>query len=398
MADPSPAARLHTSVWMLGLVSMLTDISSEMVSGLLPVFLVTQLAVSASTIGLIEGTAGAVTMLVKAFSGSLSDYLGRRKPLVLLGYGLSAAAKPLLAAAGSVSLIASARLMDRTGKGMRDAPRDALIADVTPESMRGAAYGLRQALDTVGAFVGPLLAMGLMLLWANDYRAVFWVATLPAVLAVLLLYVGVREPVVADRKRLQNPITRTNLRQLRASYWWLVALGAGLTLARFSEAFLVLRAQQDGLPLAWTPLVLIAMNLVYAGLAYPFGQWSDRVNPRLLLGASLLVLMGAHALLAHGGLGVWAGVVLWGLHMAMAQGLMSALVANAAPHHLRGTAFGVFNVVSGLVLLVASALAGYLWDRLGAPAPFAAGAVFAALTLVLLLMQPQAAHQTDGER
>ena len=383
---------------MLGLVSMLTDISSEMVSGLLPVFLVTQLAVSASTIGLIEGAAGAVTMLVKAFSGSLSDYLGRRKPLVLLGYGLSAAAKPLLAAAGSVSLIASARLMDRTGKGMRDAPRDALIADVTPESMRGAAYGLRQALDTVGAFVGPLLAMGLMLLWANDYRAVFWVATLPAVLAVLLLYVGVREPVVADRKRLQNPITRTNLRQLRASYWWLVALGAGLTLARFSEAFLVLRAQQDGLPLAWTPLVLIAMNLVYAGLAYPFGQWSDRVNPRLLLGASLLVLMGAHALLAHGGLGVWAGVVLWGLHMAMAQGLMSALVANAAPHHLRGTAFGVFNVVSGLVLLVASALAGYLWDRLGAPAPFAAGAVFAALTLVLLLMQPQAAHQTDGER
>lgn len=383
---------------MLGLVSMLTDISSEMVSGLLPVFLVTQLAVSASTIGLIEGTAGAVTMLVKAFSGSLSDYLGRRKPLVLLGYGLSAAAKPLLAAAGSVSLIASARLMDRTGKGMRDAPRDALIADVTPESMRGAAYGLRQALDTVGAFVGPLLAMGLMLLWANDYRAVFWVATIPAVLAVLLLYVGVREPVVADRKRLQNPITRANLRQLRASYWWLVALGAGLTLARFSEAFLVLRAQQDGLPLAWTPLVLIAMNLVYAGLAYPFGQWSDRVNPRLLLGASLLVLMGAHALLAHGGLGVWAGVVLWGLHMAMAQGLMSALVANAAPHHLRGTAFGVFNLVSGLVLLVASALAGYLWDRLGAPAPFAAGAVFAALTLVLLLMQPQAAHQTDGER
>lgn len=378
---------------MLGLVSMLTDISSEMVSGLLPVFLVTQLAVSASTIGLIEGAAGAVTMLVKAFSGSLSDYLGRRKPLVLLGYGLSAAAKPLLAAAGSVSLIASARLMDRTGKGMRDAPRDALIADVTPESLRGAAYGLRQALDTVGAFVGPLLAMGLMLLWANDYRAVFWVATIPAVMALLLLYVGVREPVVADRKRLQNPITRANLRQLRASYWWLVALGAGLTLARFSEAFLVLRAQQDGLPLAWTPLVLIAMNLVYAGLAYPFGQWSDRLNPRLLLGASLLVLMGAHGLLAQGGLGVWAGIVLWGLHMAMAQGLMSALVANAAPHHLRGTAFGLFNVVSGLVLLVASALAGYLWDRLGASAPFAAGAAFAALTLVLLLMQPQGSSQ-----
>lgn len=375
---------------MLGLVSMLTDISSEMVSGLLPVFLVTQLAVSASTIGLIEGAAGAVTMLVKAFSGSLSDYLGRRKSLVLLGYGLSAAAKPLLAAAGSVSLIASARLMDRTGKGMRDAPRDALIADVTPESMRGAAYGLRQALDTVGAFVGPLLAMGLMLLWANDYRAVFWVATIPAVLAVLLLYVGVREPAVADRKRLQNPITRANLRQLRASYWWLVAVGAGLTLARFSEAFLVLRAQHDGLPLAWTPLVLITMNLVYAGLAYPFGRWSDRISPRLLLGASLLVLLIAHGLLARGGWAIWAGVALWGLHMAMAQGLMSALVANAAPAQLRGTAFGLLNLATGLVLLLASTLAGFLWDRLGAAAPFMAGAIFALLTLALLLIQPPA--------
>jgi MFS family permease len=373
---------------MLGMVSMLTDISSEMVGGLLPVFLMTQLAVSASVIGLIEGAAGATTMLVKAFSGSLSDYLGRRKTLVLIGYSLSAAAKPLLAAAGSVSLIASARIMDRTGKGVRDAPRDALIADITPQSMRGAAYGLRQSLDTVGAFVGPLLAMGLMVLWANDYRAVFWVATVPAVLSVLLLYVGVREPVVAGRKRLQNPLTRANLRRLQAPYWWLVAVGTGLTLARFSEAFLVLRAQQDGLPLAWTPLVLIAMNVVYASLAYPFGQWSDRLNPKLLLGSSLLVLMAAHLLLAKGGPAVWAGIALWGLHMAMAQGLMSALVANAAPADLRGTAFGLFNVTGGLVLLFASALAGFLWDQIGAPAPFMAGAVFAALTLVLLAVKP----------
>ena len=373
------------------MVSMLTDISTEMVSGLLPVFLMTQLAVSASTIGLIEGAAGATTMLVKAFSGSLSDYLGRRKMLVLIGYGLSAAAKPLLAAAGSVSLIASARIMDRTGKGVRDAPRDALIADVTSESMRGAAYGLRQSLDTVGAFVGPLLAMGLMILWANDYRAVFWVATVPAVLAVLLLYLGVREPVVAGRKRLQNPLTRANLRLLQSPYWWLVAVGSGLTLARFSEAFLVLRVQQDGLPLAWTPLVLIAMNVVYASLAYPFGLWSDRINSKLLLGASLVVLMGAHGLLARGGPGVWAGIALWGLHMAMAQGLMSALVANAAPPHLRGTAFGLFNIASGLVLLVASTLAGFLWDSFGAPAPFMAGAIFSLLTLVLLAIKPSSA-------
>lgn len=373
---------------MLGLVSMLTDISSEMVSGLLPVFLMTQMAVSASVIGLIEGTAGATTMLVKAFSGSLSDYLGRRKILVLTGYGLSAAAKPLLAAAGSVPLIASARIMDRTGKGVRDAPRDALIADVTPESMRGAAYGLRQALDTVGAFVGPLLAMGLMVLWANDYRAVFWVATVPALMALVLLYLGVREPVVPGRRRLENPLTRANLRLLKAPYWWLVAIGAGLTLARFSEAFLVLRVQQDGLPLAWTPLVLIAMNVVYAALAYPFGQWSDRLDPKHLLGASLLVLLFAHGLLANGGVGVWAGIALWGLHMAMAQGLLSALIASAAPAHLRGTAFGLFNVSCGLVLLVASSLAGFLWDRLGAPAPFVAGAIFAALTLALLAVKP----------
>ncbi len=373
---------------MLGLVSMLTDISSEMVSGLLPVFLMTQMAVSASAIGLIEGAAAATTMLVKAFSGSLSDYLGRRKALVLTGYALSAAAKPLLAIAGSVSLIASARIMDRTGKGVRDAPRDALIADVTPRDLRGAAYGLRQALDTVGAIVGPLLAIGLMVLWANDYRAVFWLATLPAVLAVLLLYVGVREPVVAGRSRLQNPLTRANLRLLQAPYWWLVGIGAGLALARFSEAFLVLRVQQDGLPLAWTPLVLIALNLVYAALAYPFGQWSDRINPKLLLGASLVVLMAAHVLLAHGGLYVWVGIGLWGLHMAMAQGLMSALVANAAPTSLRGTAFGLFNLASGLVLLVASVLAGVLWDGFGAPAPFVAGAIFAVLTLVLIAIQP----------
>ncbi|MFZ3129448.1 MAG: MFS transporter [Rhodoferax sp.] len=386
-----PAAKTHhlpAGVWALGLVSMLTDISTEMVSGLLPVFLITGLGASASLVGLIEGLAGATTMVVKVFSGSLSDYLGRRKPLVLGGYLLSALAKPLLAMAPGIGSIASARIMDRMGKGVRDAPRDALIADITHGSVRGAAFGLRQALDTMGAFIGPLLAMGLMLLWANDYRAVFWAAAIPSALAVVLMYLGVREPHRPKTLAAFNPLTRSNLAQLDAAYWWLVAVGATFTLARFSEAFLVLRAQQDGLPLAWTPLVLIAMNLVYATLAYPFGKFSDHANPKHLLGAGLLVLIAADVLLARGGAGIWGGIALWGLHMAMTQGLLSAMVAGAAPPHLRGTAYGLFYLVSGLALLAASALAGLLWDARGAPATFMAGALISALALLLLWFKP----------
>lgn len=363
---------------------MLTDISSEMMSGLLPVFLITVMGVSASVVGLVEGMAGASTMIVKVFSGSLSDYLGRRKPLVLGGYLMSALAKPLLALAPSLGLIVAARIMDRMGKGVRDAPRDALIADITTPNMRGAAFGLRQALDTVGAFVGPLLAMGLMLLWANNYRAVFWVATVPAVLAVCLLAIGLKESTTPLPTQPLNPLTRSQLRQLGRTYWWLVAVGASLTLARFSEAFLVLRAQQDGLALAWTPLVLIAMNVVYATLAYPFGKLSDRYSHRRLLGLSLLALMAADACLAYGGVGIWLGIALWGLHMAMTQGLLSSMVASASPTHLRGTAYGLFYLVSGGALLLANTLAGALWDVWGAPATFLSGGVFCALALLLL--------------
>lgn len=388
--NPGPLTRprLPAGVWTLGLVSMLTDISTEMVSGLLPVFLMTVLGASASWVGLIEGLAGAATMVVKVLSGGLSDYLGRRKPLVLGGYLMSALAKPLLALAPSIGLIASARLIDRIGKGVRDAPRDALIADITPASIRGAAYGLRQALDTVGAFMGPLLAMGLMLLWANDYRAIFWVASAPAMMAVVLLYLGVKESANTHAGPKTNPLTRDNLRQLDRAYWWLVTVGAVFTLARFSEAFLVLKAQHDGLSLALTPLVLIAMNLVYATLAYPFGKLSDQIPPRHLLGVSLLVLIGADLLLARGGLGIWAGIALWGLHMAMTQGLLSAMVAAAAPAHLRGTAYGLFNLVCGAALLLASTLAGVLWDQRGASAPFMAGAIFCVLALLFLWLQP----------
>lgn len=384
MADPATPQRLPRAIWVLGLVSMLTDVSSEMVGGLLPVYLMTVLGASASLVGLIEGLAGATAMVVKVFSGGLSDFFGRRKPFVLAGYSLSAIAKPLLALAPSIGWIVSARLIDRVGKGVRDAPRDALIADITDPSARGAAFGLRQALDTVGAFVGPLLAMGLMLLWANDYRAVFWVACVPAVLSVVLLFWGIKEPMKTGAATVHVSLSTATISQLGSAFWWLVAVGAAFILARFSEAFLVLRAQQDGLPLALTPLVLIAMNVVYAGLAYPFGDWSDRVSRTKMLAGSLIVLATAHAFLAWGGPWIWLGVALWGLHMAMSQGVLSAMVAGVAPAALRGTAFGVFNLATGLTLLAASVLAGQLWDRFGAHMPFVIGIAWCLLALILL--------------
>ncbi|EJE54605.1 arabinose efflux permease family protein [Acidovorax sp. CF316] len=394
MADlPPRPRRLPASIWALGFVSLLMDISSEMIHSLLPVFLVAALGVSMLTVGIIEGVAEATALVLKVFSGALSDWWGRRKPLAVLGYGLGALAKPLFALASTVGWVVAARLLDRVGKGIRGAPRDALVADLAPPGMQGAAFGLRQSLDTVGAFLGPLIAMGLMLLWANDFRAVFWVAVLPAVLCVLLLLVGVREPERPAGTPRTNPIRRESLRRLEPRYWWVVALGAVFTLARFSEAFLLLRLQQDGLPLAWTPLVLVLMNLVFALGAYPLGRLSDRMSHTTLLAWGLVVLIAADALLAWRGHGVlaWLGIALWGLHMAMTQGLLATMVAATAPADLRGTAFGMFNLVSGGALLVASVLAGLLWDRWGPGATFAAGMLFAALALAGVLLQARRA-------
>ena len=385
----SPAKRLPASIWALGFVSLLMDVSSEMIHSLLPVFLVTSLGVSMLAVGLIEGAAEATALVLKVFSGVLSDWWGRRKPLAVLGYGLGALSKPLFAIAPTVGWVVTARLIDRVGKGIRGAPRDALVADLAPPGMRGAAFGLRQSLDTVGAFLGPLLAMGLMLLWANDFRAVFWVAVIPAALCVALLLVGVQEPERAASAMRTNPIRRENLRRLGGAYWWVVALGAVFTLARFSEAFLVLRVQQGGLPLAWTPLVLVLMNVVFALGAYPLGKLADSTRHTTLLAWGLVVLIAADALLAFSDRGApaWLGIALWGLHMAMTQGLLATMVADTAPADLRGTAFGMFNLVSGVALLVASGLAGLLWDRLGASATFGAGILFATLALTGVLVQ-----------
>jgi MFS family permease len=381
-----PSKRLPASIWALGFVSLLMDISSEMIHSLLPVFMVTVLGTSMLTVGLIEGAAEATALIVKVFSGTLSDFWGKRKPLALLGYSMGALSKPLFALASTTGLLFSARMIDRVGKGIRGAPRDALIADIAPPEQRGAAFGLRQSLDTVGAVLGPLLAIGLMLLWANDFRAVFWVAVIPGTLSALVLLLGVREPEKPQTGTRVNPISRANLKRLSTAYWWVVAIGAVFTLARFSEAFLLLRAQSVGLPLAWTPLVLIGMNLIYAALAYPFGKLADRMSHTTLLAWGLVALIAADALLAwrNQGAVLWTGIALWGLHMAMTQGLLATMVADTAPDDLRGTAYGFFNLMSGLALLLASVVAGLLWDQLGASVTFIAGAVFSGATLVLL--------------
>lgn len=378
--------RIPLAIWVLGLVSLLMDISSELIHSLLPVFLVTSLGASALAVGLIEGAAEATALIVKVFSGALSDYWGKRKPLAVLGYGLGAISKPLFALATSSGLVLAARLIDRVGKGIRGAPRDALVADIAPPELRGAAFGLRQSLDTVGAFVGPLLAMGLMLLWANDFRAVFWVAIIPGFLAVGLLFFGIQEPEKKAERGAVNPIRRENLRRLSPTYWRVVAIGAAFALARFSEAFLILRAQQGGLPIAFAPLVLVGMNIVYALSAYPFGKLSDSVSHAGLLALGLAVLIGADIALAYSNhwTWVWAGITLWGLHMGITQGLLATMVADTAPADLRGTAYGFFNLMSGLALLVASALAGLLWDRLGASSTFIAGAAFSVLALAAI--------------
>jgi MFS family permease len=371
------------------------DVSSEMIHSLLPVFMVTGLGMSMLTVGLIEGAAEATALIVKVFSGAWSDWLGRRKALAVLGYGLGAASKPLFALATTAGTVLGARLIDRVGKGIRGAPRDALVADLVSPEMRGAAYGLRQSLDTVGAFLGPVIAIGLMLLWANDFHAIFWVAVIPAVLSVALLAFGVREPERPASTPRLNPIRRENLRQLRPAYWWVVGLGALFTLARFSEAFLVLRAQQGGLAIAWAPLVLIFMNVVYSAGAYPFGRLADRMSHRKLLAIGLVVLLLADVLLALSDRGplLWAGIALWGLHMALTQGLLATMVADTSPPALRGTAFGVFNLASGVALLVASGLAGWLWDAMGAASTFIAGAAISLLALaVLAIRRPVAAN------
>ena len=381
----SPVRALPAGVWAMGVASLFMDTSSELIHSLLPVFMVSVLGASVVTVGVIEGVAEATAAMLKVVSGAVSDWLGRRKGQMVLGYGLAALTKPIFPLATSVGWVFSARFVDRMGKGIRGAPRDALVADITPAGLRGAAYGLRQALDSVGALLGPALALAFMLILAGDIRKVMWIAVVPAFLAVAVLTIFVREP---ERDPARGPsgarLSVADVRRLPREFWLVVLLGAVFTLARFSEAFLVLRAEDAGFGLAVVPAVMVVMNLCYAGAAFPAGAAADRVGARklLLLGLVLLVMADLVLAAASSPVPVLAGAALWGLHMAFTQGLLAKLVADAAPADLRGTAFGLFNLVSGGALLLANLIAGGMWSAYGAAATFAAGAAFAAVAAV----------------
>jgi len=388
-------------VWALGFVSLFMDTSSELVHSLLPVFLVSVLGASMTSVGLIEGVAEATALITKIFSGTLSDYLGRRKALTVLGYGLAAVTKPLFPLAGSVGMVLTARFIDRVGKGIRGAPRDALVADLSPPHLRGASFGLRQSLDTVGAFAGPVIAIVAMGLMASDMRAVFWIAVIPALAAMVILLAFVDEPDRrADAGPTRVPLRLADVKTLSFAYWTVVTVGAILTLARFSEAFLVLRASDTGLAIMFVPLVLVVMNVAYAASAYPAGVWSDRAGRRVVLLAGVVVLVVADVVLAMAS-SVWlvmVGVSLWGLHMGLTQGLLATMVTDTAPVTLRGTAFGAFNLVSGVAMLAASVLAGVLWDRVGPTGTFAAGAIFSLVALVGLALVGRQPGSESGRR
>jgi MFS family permease len=371
-------------VWALGFVSLLMDISSEMIHALLPLYLVTVLGTSMLTVGFIEGIAEATTSIVKIFSGALSDRLGKRKLLAALGYGVAAFTKPVFPLATSISWIVTARFVDRVGKGIRGAPRDALIADLSPPEVRGAAFGLRQSLDTVGASIGPLLAIIFMAILASNFTAVFWIAVVPAVMSFALIVLYVREPDRLVAKSVHSPLSPAELQRLGLAYWLIVVLATVFTLARFSEAFLLLRAQSVGLSLVLVPTVMLVMNVVYALAAWPAGVLSDKLGRYGVLTSGFLVLVLADLTLAFGSniVAVIFGAALWGLHMGLTQGLLASLVADTPPAELRGTAFGMFNLVTGVATLLASIVAGALWDVIGPTGTFVAGAIFAAIALV----------------
>ncbi len=390
--------KIPTGIWALGFVSMFMDISSELVHALLPA-LYLSLGVSMAMVGIIEGIAEATAAITKVFSGAISDWLGKRKLLAVIGYGLAALTKPLFPLADSVAVIFTARFIDRIGKGIRGAPRDALIADITPAEVRGAAYGLRQSLDAAGGFLGPILAITLMYLLSDNITLTLWYAVIPAALCMGFLIFGVKEPENITSSRTKGkknglPLNRADIAQLNGRYWLVVMIGALFSLARFSVAFLALRAMELGLPIGLSPLVLILMGIVFSLSSYPVGVLADQMDRRKLLALGFVALIIADLMLANAssyGLAL-AGVAVWGIHLGLTQGLLSTLVADCAPDHLRGTAFGIFNLANGIALLIASLVAGSLWQLIGASMTFFTGAAFAATALILLLVSFRSRH------
>jgi len=383
--------RLSPNVALLGCVSMLTAMSTAMIQGLLPVFLVRVLGASMASVGLIEGLAEAANSFIKIFSGATSDWIGRRKPLVVFGYALSATVKTLFPIAETVPTVLAARVIDRLGKGIRDAPRDAFLADITVPEIRGSGFGLRLALAIAGFVFGPLIAVALMRLSGNDFRLVFWIALAPAYLSIVVLLLAVKElPFAVDAGERRFSIQGKDLAALPARFWWVIAIAGLLALARFSQAFIVLKADDVGLEAAFLPIMLAVMYLVYSMTAYPFGVLADYVDRRLQLGIGAVVLIGADVILATAGDIWWTvlGAALWGLQMGVTQGLLGATVADAAPDHLRGVAFGFYDVANGVAALGASAGAGMLWTVAGPAAAFGTGAFIAAAATLMLMLRP----------
>ena len=401
MASTQKTASIPSTVWILGFVSLLMDISSEMVQTLLPLYLVAGLGASAMMVGFIEGLSVAIATVTKLFSGVISDWTGRRKPLAVAGYGLAAISKLIFPLATTAGGIVMAKAIDRVGKGIRGTPRDALIADVTPPEIRGAAFGLRKSLDTVGGFVGPLIAIGLMLVTGGNIITIFWIAAIPAFIAVALLIFGIREPETPPKR----PLARSkgfprfaDAGKLNATVWIVIAVASILTMARFREAFLLLKAQEAGFAAAWVPITMVVMPAVYGLTAYPVGALSDRLGRKGLLAASLGFLIVADLVIAQSTTiyPFLAGIVLWGLHMGFSQGILATLIADTAPGHLKGTAFGMFNVITGLVMLVGNIGAGWLWESYGSSATFLAGAILSAVALLSLALLPGIAARKTG--
>jgi len=382
--------RLPRSVWVLGFVSLLMDLSSEIYHALLPAFVTMVLGLPVAALGAIDGVAEATASIGKLFSGRLSDRSRRRKPWIVAGYGLAAFSKPLFPLAGSGAAVLVARFTDRVGKGIRGAPRDAMIADDTPPAVRGRAFGLRQALDTAGALLAPVVAIALMMLLGGRIRLVFWIAVLPAALSALLAWLALREPEERVATAKASPFFR-GFRDLDKATKRLLAVGFMFTLARFSESFLILKGMEAGLSESWSPITLALFNLAYVALAYPAGALSDRMNSRSILMAGIAVLIAGNLVLAKSEtpLGLFIGIVLWGAHMALTQGIFSRMVADSAPEHLRATSFGAFWFVTGIGSLLASLGAGWLWDSDGSSATFLASAGIAAVAFAMLsLLEP----------
>lgn len=380
---------LGRTVIALGAVSFLTDVSSEMIYPLLPVFLTVTLGASASMLGLIEGAAETTASLLKLASGWWSDRVKRRKPLIVFGYALASLVRPLVAVAQSASQVLVIRVTDRIGKGIRTSPRDALIADAVDPSIRGRAFGFHRAADHAGAFLGPIVAFALMHWWAVETRTVFWLALIPGALAVVTVVVFVKEPAGRARLAEYETVARsaTAENQLPRSFWAYLGVLLLFTIGNSTDAFLLLRANQLGVPVTLVPILWATLHGVKSAASTPGGALSDRVGrvPTLVAGWTIFALVYVGFAFASAAWHAWALFIVYGLFYALTEGAERALVADIVPPGKRGTAFGWFNLSLGLGLLPASVLFGVVWDRAGAPAAFLMGGALAGMASILLV-------------